>query len=604
MKSTYTFNLIIYSCFILGTVVLCDREFKKRQTKSCNKETEYTCGSGQCIDITSICDGLRDCIDGSDETKVICGSTMCPTYAFKCTYGACINVESICDGVEQCFDGSDEKECTDLISPPVTVGSVENSENITMVSTTTESVYYTDIYSIDNKTCVIPNIEGTEHFFKDSIQNIPVSNGAVVDPYRIVEVECEEGYYKTIPYKFMVCSESGQWKPFVSNKFCLKKCPPMVSDILDIKCSLNGYNVNCSTPSEPGTILTQSCKVMNSHHLSKGQEITDTSKELLCLKNAEWNGQLLTTCTSRKELIPNKMKESSVTAPWNVEIYKINSDGHYYRTCGGTLIAPNLVISAAHCFWKKGLRRTIITNENNNIKIAVGKETNYFSVIDNKYTQFIDIKSIYLKERYDGSFGMYADDISIIVLATNIAFSNGVLPASIDWSSKYSLSNGDLGKMFGLGINNTCTGENKSILKLYTLSYIDHSTCRQMYRNGFENYITRDKVCTDYKLVAGEKNLLGFGGSGLIFEQYEHNMPVQFLTGVLSIKDLNSMKSVAVFTSIQHHIQWIRNIYLNHGTKPIRIRSQRYTPVNYLLHNISQIVISKFLSVIGTSSLI
>jgi len=48
---------------------------------------------------------------------------------------------------------------------------------------------------------------------------------------------------------------------------------------------------------------------------------------------------------------------------------------------------------------------------------------------------------------------MYADDISIIVLATNIAFSNGVLPASIDWSSKYSLSNGDLGKVKTLFTN-------------------------------------------------------------------------------------------------------------------------------------------------------
>jgi len=44
--------------------------------------------------------------------------------------------------------------------------------------------------------------------------------------------------------------------------------------------------------------------------------------------------------------------------------------------------------------------------------------------------------------------------------------------------------------------------------------------------------------------------------------------------------------------------------YFFQGTKPKRIRSQRYTPVNYLLHNISQIVISKFVSVIGTSSLI
>jgi len=110
------------------------------------------------------------------------------------------------------------------------------------------------------------------------------------------------------------------------------------------------------------------------------------------------------------------VKESSVTAPWNVEIYKINNDGHYYRICGGTLVAPNLVVSgknyiiqynllqyilikkfefftAAHCFWKKGLRRKILLNENFSIKIAVGKETTNFSVIDNKYTQFIDVNN-------------------------------------------------------------------------------------------------------------------------------------------------------------------------------------------------------------------
>jgi len=79
----------------------------------------------------------------------------------------------------------------------------------------------------------------------------------------------------------------------------LEKCPPMVSDILDIKCSLNGNNVNCSMPSEPGTILTQSCKVINSNNLSRGKEVISTPNELLCLQNAQWNGQLLATCTSR-----------------------------------------------------------------------------------------------------------------------------------------------------------------------------------------------------------------------------------------------------------------------------------------------------------------
>jgi len=48
-------------------------------------------------------------------------------------------------------------------------------------------------------------------------------------------------------------------------------------------------------------------------------------------------------------------------------------------------------IIAAHCFWKKGLRRKILQNENNVFKTAVGKESSNFSTIDNAYTQIIDV---------------------------------------------------------------------------------------------------------------------------------------------------------------------------------------------------------------------
>lgn len=72
---------------------------------------------------------------------------------------------------------------------------------------------------------MIPTIEGTKYFYKDLIQNVPVSNGAVVDQYRIVEMDCVdvEGYYKTVPHKFMVCSESGQWMPKPSETLCSSK---------------------------------------------------------------------------------------------------------------------------------------------------------------------------------------------------------------------------------------------------------------------------------------------------------------------------------------------------------------------------------------------
>jgi len=61
--------------------------------------------------------------------------------------------------------------------------------------------------------------------------------------------------------------------------------------------------------------------------------------------------------------------------------------------------------------------------------------------------------------------------------------------------------------MFGLGMNDMIVnGQHKSILKLYTLPYIDRKTCQEMYTDGFENYVTKDKFCTGYKL--GKKKLI------------------------------------------------------------------------------------------------
>jgi len=33
---------------------------------------EFTCSNGLCVDISWVCDGAPDCVDGSDETEALC----------------------------------------------------------------------------------------------------------------------------------------------------------------------------------------------------------------------------------------------------------------------------------------------------------------------------------------------------------------------------------------------------------------------------------------------------------------------------------------------------------------------------------------------------
>jgi hypothetical protein len=72
-----------------------------------NPQDEFKCRDGGIIASSLVCNGKKECKDGSDESALLCGEPE----TFQCRDGSIIPLELRCNDKKECKDGSDEVDC-------------------------------------------------------------------------------------------------------------------------------------------------------------------------------------------------------------------------------------------------------------------------------------------------------------------------------------------------------------------------------------------------------------------------------------------------------------------------------------------------------------
>ncbi|BES98915.1 Trypsin [Nesidiocoris tenuis] len=528
----------------------CLTNIKKPARSSKCKKNEFACYSGQCINEFSVCDGVRDCRDGSDETITQCVNIRCPSFSFQCAYGACIDLEKKCNGVKDCSDGSDEDEELCEYSTNIVSGNVPEVRPTSRTTTTVKPSRRPATRPSGG--CLLPEkAEGTSFKVEgcssddrsDKCLAIP---GTWVPDLAVVTYSCDQGY--ALPQNNNIFCLNGTWRPQLLN--CQKMCKPLFSESVDLVCSFGGQAVPCDLPARPGTKLRPKCKA--SYHIV---DPSTAFKETECREDGLWD-QPVFKCVadcgkpsynSGKPLITFGTKTVTGEYPWHAGLY-LRKNGAFTHSCGGTIINPHIIITAAHCVYDDVNGKVIDVDS---IQVAVGKYTRSWEITDPN-EQRIGVKEIIPQRAYRGRSNSYEQDIAAMDLVRSIVLSNVVLPACIDWTSEGTFHMGMIGTVVGWGLDENDKASEE--LKAAKLSYIDYDTCRRQAPDAFLRFITYDKFCAGAS--NGTSVQQGDSGGGITFVRLNG---LHFLYGIVSIKPLN-MNAFAAYTNVTDHMDWLQGV--------------------------------------------
>ncbi|XP_074874072.1 chymotrypsin-C-like [Carettochelys insculpta] len=223
--------------------------------------------------------------------------------------------------------------------------------------------------------------------------------------------------------------------------------------------------------------------------------------------------------------------------PWQISL-QYSKNGAWGHTCGGTLIATNWVLTAAHCISNSRTYRVVLGKHNLTLANEPG------SVV-------AAVETIYVHEKWSSL--LIINDIALIKLAEPVQLSDTVQPACLPPNGAI-LSNNFPCYITGWGRLWT-NGPIADVLQQALLPVVDHDTCTRLDWWGFK--VKNTMVCAGGDGVVSGCN--GDSGGPLNCHganAWEVHGIVSFGSGL----SCNTRKKPTVFTRVSAYINWINSI--------------------------------------------